>query len=49
MRSVEAIPDIELTTGKPVVTSNQAMIFELCQKLDLNRPACAAGLLFEKL
>ncbi|MEM7521188.1 MAG: Asp/Glu racemase, partial [Pseudomonadota bacterium] len=30
MRSVEAIARIEAATGKPVVTSNQAMVFALC-------------------
>ncbi len=49
MRAVEAISDIELATGKPVVTSNQAMIFELCQKLGLAKPAYAAGRLFDNL
>ena len=49
MRSVEAIADIEQATGKPVVTSNQAMIFELCQKLKLPKPNYAAGCLFDKL
>jgi len=49
MRSVEAIADIERATGKPVVTSNQAMIFELCQKLNLPKPAYAAGQLFDRL
>jgi len=49
MRAVEAIADIELATGKPVVASNQAMIFELCQKLKLSAPAFEAGQLFAKL
>ena len=49
MRSVEAITDIELAAGKPVVTSNQAMIFELCQKLKLPKPNYATGRLFDKL
>jgi len=49
MRSVEAIAEIESATGKPVVTSNQAMVFELCQKLGLPKPTIAAGQLFSKL
>ncbi len=49
MRSVESIVDIELATGKPVVTSNQAMIFALCQKLKLPKPDYAAGCLFDNL
>jgi len=49
MRAVEAIAEIESATDKLVVTSNQAMIFELCQKLELPRPAIEAGQLFNKL
>ena len=49
MRSVEAIADIETATGKPVVTSNQAMIFELCRKLKLPAPESAVGRLFDRL
>ena len=49
MRSVEAVDRIEAATGKPVVTSNQAMIFALCRALDLPRPAGAPGRLFERL
>jgi len=35
MRSVEVIDRVENDTGKPVVTSNQAMIYQLCRKLNL--------------
>lgn len=49
MRSVEAVDRIEAATGKPVVTSNQAMIFCLCQALGLPRPRGAPGRLFERL
>jgi len=49
MRSVEAIHEIESITGKQVVTSNQAMVFQLCQKLNLVPPACEVGRLFDKL
>ncbi len=49
MRAVEAIERIEAATGKPVVTSNQAMIFALCQELKLPQPNSAPGRLFESL
>jgi len=49
MRSVEAISRIESLTGKPVVTSNQAMIFNLCKALSLPRPNAAPGMLFDKI
>jgi maleate cis-trans isomerase len=49
MRSVEAIERIEAATGRPVVTSNQAMVFALCRVLDLPRPEAAPGRLFELL
>lgn len=38
MRSVETIARIEAATGKPVVTSNQAMVFALCKALSLDLP-----------
>lgn len=46
MRSVEAVEAVEAATGKPVVTSNQALIFELCRAMGLPRPAGAPGRLF---
>lgn len=46
MRAVEAIGNIEAATGKPVVTSNQAMVFELCHRLALAYPAGQPGRLF---
>ncbi|MCV2865369.1 Asp/Glu racemase [Defluviimonas sp. WL0075] len=49
MRSVEAVERIEVATGKPVVTSNQAMVFALCRALGLPRPKGAPGRLFERL
>jgi maleate cis-trans isomerase len=49
MRSVEAIERIEAASGKPVVASNQAMVFALCQDLGLPRPKNAPGRLFERL
>jgi len=38
MRSVETIAAIEAATGRPVVASNQAMVFALCRALGLSRP-----------
>ncbi|WP_299410736.1 Asp/Glu racemase [uncultured Roseobacter sp.] len=49
MRSVEAIARIEARLGKPVVTSNQAMIFAISQALDLTRHPDAPGRLFDCL
>ncbi|WP_299740664.1 Asp/Glu racemase [uncultured Roseobacter sp.] len=49
MRSVEAIAWIEARLGKPVVTSNQAMIFAISQALDLTRHPDAPGRLFDCL
>ncbi|MEM9626621.1 MAG: Asp/Glu racemase [Pseudomonadota bacterium] len=49
MRAVEAIDEVEAATGKPVITSNQAMIFALCRALNLPRPGGAPGRLFERL
>jgi len=43
MRSVEVIDRLEAATGKPVVTSNQAMIYSLCSRLGFSlsdRIAC---------
>jgi maleate cis-trans isomerase len=49
MRSVEVIERIETATGKPVVTSNQAMIFGLCRKLSIPRYHGLPGRLFDCL
>lgn len=49
MRSVEAAERIEAASGKPVVTSNQAMVFALCQELRLSHPRGAPGRLFDHL
>lgn len=43
MRSVEVINQIEGKTGKPVVTSNQAMVFALSRALALPMPGEAWG------
>lgn len=49
MRAVEAVERIEAATGKPVVTSNQALVFMLCRELGLSAPAHAPGQLFGRL
>ena len=49
MRSAEAVESIEAQTGKPVITSNLAMIFQLCKQLRLGRPEHAPGRLFDLL
>ncbi|MEM6481092.1 MAG: Asp/Glu racemase, partial [Pseudomonadota bacterium] len=49
MRAVEAVARIETETGLPVVTSNQAMVFVLCQELGLPRPKIAPGRLFDRI
>mgnify|MGYP001796035624 CR=1 FL=1 len=38
MRATETIARLEATTGKPVVTSNQAMVCMLCDALKLPKP-----------
>ncbi|MED7678882.1 Asp/Glu racemase [Rhodobacteraceae bacterium IMCC15231] len=49
MRSVEVIEKIEAALGKPVVTSNQAMMFCLCRKLAIPRHPSLPGRLFDCL
>ena len=43
MRSVEAVADLEATLGKPVITSNQAMMFEALCLLGLPDPLTGFG------
>ena len=47
MRSVEVIDRLEAATGKPVVTSNQAMIYSLCSRLGYSLSDRIACRLFE--
>lgn len=47
MRAVEAVERIEHQLGKPVVTSNQAMMFALVRALDLPRHPGLPGRLFD--
>lgn len=49
MRSVEAIEQIEAQLEKPVVTSNQAMVFQAVQKMGLDSPGPQFGQLFERI
>ena len=49
MRSVEVIERVEAHTGKPVVTSNQAMVFAVLAELGLPRGAQHPGRLFDRL
>ncbi|WP_027256230.1 maleate cis-trans isomerase family protein [Leisingera aquimarina] len=49
MRAVEAVERIEAHLGKPVVTSNQAMMFCLMRALGLPRHDALPGRLFDRL
>ncbi|UWQ35502.1 Asp/Glu racemase (plasmid) [Leisingera sp. M527] len=49
MRAVEAVERIEAHLGKPVVTSNQAMMFCLMRALGLPRHDALPGRLFDQL
>ena len=49
MRSVEVIEKIEKDLGKPVVTSNQAMMFCVYKKFGLLRQSNLQGCLFDRL
>lgn len=49
MRSVEAIERVEAALDKPVVTSNQAMMFGLMKALNLPRHDALPGRLFDNL
>ena len=49
MRSVEVISRLETALGKPVITSNQAMIFQLVQALKLPVGPQMPGMLFDSL
>ncbi|WP_209507953.1 MULTISPECIES: Asp/Glu racemase [unclassified Ruegeria] len=49
MRAVEAIDRIETALDKPVVTSNQAMMFALMRALDLPRHRNVPGRVFDLL
>jgi len=48
MRAVEVIGRLEQATGKPVVTSNQAMIYTLCKRLNHPFPDGVESRLFQR-
>jgi maleate isomerase len=47
MRSVETIARLEDAVGKPVISSNQAMIFETLQLLEIDDPIEGYGMLLK--
>ena len=50
MRSVEALEQLEQTLGKPVITSNQALMFAAAKALNLSQDeVVCTGRLFEEL
>lgn len=49
MRAVECIATLEAELGKPVVTSNQAMMYQTLQQLDIPDAPAGYGRLFERL
>ena len=49
MRSVEVIDRLEQAIGKPIVTSNQAMLFEALRGLEIGYTGGRFGVLFDKL
>ncbi len=49
MRAIEVIDRLEAYLGKPVVTSNQAMVFCMIQVLKLGRDAALPGRLFDHI
>lgn len=48
MRSVEAIERLEQTVGKPVISSNQAIMFQALQMLKFNQPVAGFGTLLQR-
>jgi maleate cis-trans isomerase len=48
MRSVEIIADLEDAVGKPVILSNQAMLFEGLEILGIPEPITGFGQLLER-
>lgn len=48
MRSVEIITRLEAVVGKPVITSNQAMIFQAMQLAGIGEPLPGFGALLER-
>ena len=49
MRSVEIVDRLEAKLNKPVVTSNQAMLFQALRQLEMDVDEVRCGCLFRKL
>ncbi len=49
MRSVEIISELEAELGKPVITSNQAMMFQALHLADLGPAPSGFGQIFERM
>ncbi len=49
MRAAETIAQIEEALGKPVITSNQAMMFQTLELLGINDPPAGFGQIMERL
>lgn len=49
MRAVEVVERLEKALGKPVITSNQAMMFQTLQMLGITDTPAGFGRLFERL
>ena len=47
LRSIEVIPTLEETLGKPVISSNQAILFNSLRLLNYDQPVLGYGLLLE--
>ena len=48
MRSVETVERLERALGKPVICSNQAMMFEALRHLGIDEPVAGFGMLLER-
>lgn len=48
MRSVEVLAELERTLGKPVISSNQAMMYQALEMLGLGLPIAGFGRLLER-
>jgi maleate isomerase len=48
MRSAETLAQLEAEIGKPVICSNQAMVFEAMQVMGFDEPIRGFGTLLER-
>ena len=48
MRSVEIIAELEAATGKPVITSNQAMLYQAMKAIGYSEPLQGFGVLLAR-